>query len=50
MPIAAACARVLDQSVAEVVEAALRRRGTVRAPQPGSIRPIKAPDGGAGQQ
>ncbi|MHB1124581.1 MAG: bifunctional metallophosphatase/5'-nucleotidase [Ramlibacter sp.] len=43
-------ARVLDQSVAEVVEAALRRRGTVRAPQPGSIRLIKAADGGAGQQ
>lgn len=43
-------ARVLDQSVAEVVEAAFRRRGTVRAPEPGRVRLIKAPDGSAGQQ
>ena len=35
--------KVSEQSVTEVVEAALRRRGTVRAPQLGNVTLIKSP-------
>lgn len=37
-------AEVLEQSVAGVVEAAFKRRGTVSAPQLGNVTLIKAPD------
>ena len=35
--------KVSEQSVTEVVEAALKRRGTVRAPPLGSVTLIKSP-------
>ena len=36
--------KVFEHSLAEVVEAALRRRGTVHAPQLGNVTLIKSPD------